>query len=66
MESFLAKETGGGPADSPADSIVCCYLGNGEEKGRVADDASPVPPAQHAASLCTGRCVPRLAAHTSG
>lgn len=38
MESFLAKETaGGGLADNPADSIVCCYLGNGEEKGWVAD-----------------------------
>lgn len=55
MESFLAKETaGGGLADKPADSIVCCYLGNGEEKGRGADQASP------------GRCAPRLAAHTSG
>jgi len=36
MESFLAKEpAGGGTADNPADSIVRCYLGNGEEKERA-------------------------------
>lgn len=45
MERFLAKgAAGGGPADGPADSIVCATLAMAGE-GRLADEASPLPPA---------------------